>query len=212
MIMIIINETRVSLFDYTIMKFIVTKISRIVQFFVVSKKISYFLIFKRSWLRNVVVIEYYESNEYWIKDLNDNYNMLKIFDQRFIRVTEMYLKKCCLTSIISRENISVDDEILIDLDYLKDERTNAIIHEIKQKTQAKMKKNFKKKNWKQWRIYENDEMNIKKKTIKDSTLWTLWEQRRIITRKEKISTKIRVRSAKANAMSIKIRKKIQKER
>ena len=72
--------------------------------------------------------------------------MLKIFDQRFTRATEMYLKKCCFTNIISREDISVNDEVLIDFDYLKDERTNAIIHEIKQKTQTEMKKNFKKKN------------------------------------------------------------------
>ena len=58
----------------------------------------------------------------------------------------MYLKKCRFTSIISREDISVDDEILIDLDYLKDERANAIIHEIEQKTQAKIEKNFEEKN------------------------------------------------------------------
>ena len=72
--------------------------------------------------------------------------MLKIFDQRFTRITEMYLKKCCFTSIISRENISVNDEVLIDFDYLKDERINAIIHKIEQKTQAEIKKNFKEKN------------------------------------------------------------------
>ena len=48
MIMIIINEIQISLFDYTIMKFTVTEISRIVQFFVVLKKILYFFIFKRS--------------------------------------------------------------------------------------------------------------------------------------------------------------------
>ena len=71
--------------------------------------------------------------------------MLKIFDQRFTRVIKMYLKECCFTSIISRENISVDDEVFIDLDYLKNERIDAIIHEIEQKTQAEMKKNFKKK-------------------------------------------------------------------
>ena len=169
-IMIIVNETRISLFNYTIMKLTVTEVSRIVQFFVVSKKISYFFIFERSWLRDVVVIEYYESDEYWIKDLNDNYNMLKIFDQKFTRATKMYLKKCCFTSIISREDISVNDEVFIDLDYLKDERINAIIYEIEQKTQAKMKKNFEKKNWKQWKFYEDDEMNIKERTIKDSTL------------------------------------------
>ena len=58
----------------------------------------------------------------------------------------MYLKECCFTSIISREDISIDDEVFIDLDYLKDEKVNAIIHEIEQKTQAKMKKNFEKKN------------------------------------------------------------------
>ena len=72
--------------------------------------------------------------------------MLKIFDQRFTRATEMYLRKFCFTSIISREDISVNDEVLIDLDYLKNERINAIIHEIEQKTQAKMKKNFEEKN------------------------------------------------------------------
>ena len=49
-------------------------------------------------------------------------------------------------SIISRENILIDDEVFIDFDYLKDERINAIIYKIEQKTQAKMKKNFKKKN------------------------------------------------------------------
>ena len=148
MIMIIVNETRVSLFNYTIMKFTVTEVLRIVQFFVVSEKISYFLILERLWLRDIVVIKYYKSNEYWIKNLNDNYNMLKIFDQKSTRTTKIYLKKCCFTSIISRENISVDDEVLIDLDYLKDEKVNAITHEIEQETQAEIKKIFEKKNWK----------------------------------------------------------------
>ena len=56
--------------------------------------------------------------------------MLKIFDQKFTRITKMYLKKCCFTSIISREDISVNDEVLIDFNYLKNEKVNAIIHEI----------------------------------------------------------------------------------
>ena len=45
----------------------------------------------------------------------------------------MYMKKCCFTNIISRENISIDDEVLIDLDYLKNEKSNTIIYEIEQK-------------------------------------------------------------------------------
>ena len=72
--------------------------------------------------------------------------MLKIFDQKFTRITEMYLKECCFINIISREDISVDDEVLIDFDYLKNEKFNAIIYKIEQKTQAKMKKNFEEKN------------------------------------------------------------------
>ena len=72
--------------------------------------------------------------------------MLKIFDQKSIRITKMYLRKCCFTSIISRENISVDDKVFINLDYLKNEKVNTIIHEIEQETQAEMKKNFKEKN------------------------------------------------------------------
>ena len=58
----------------------------------------------------------------------------------------MYMKKCCFTNIILREDISIDDEILIDFDYLKNERINAIIHKIEQKIQAEMKNDFKKKN------------------------------------------------------------------
>ena len=46
-IMIIINETRISLFDYTIMKLTVTEVSRIIQFFIVSEKILYFFILER---------------------------------------------------------------------------------------------------------------------------------------------------------------------
>ena len=72
--------------------------------------------------------------------------MLKIFNQKFIRIIKMYLRECCFMSIISRENISVDDEVFINLDYLENEKINAIIHEIEQETQAKMKKNFKEKN------------------------------------------------------------------
>ena len=65
--------------------------------------------------------------------MNDNYNMLKIFDHEFIRVTKVYMRKCYFIYIISRENILVDDEILIDFNYLKDKRANAIIYKIEQK-------------------------------------------------------------------------------
>lgn len=43
-----------------------------------------------------------------------------------------------LTDSLPREDISVDDEILIDLDYYKDERANAIIHEIEMEAKAEM--------------------------------------------------------------------------
>ena len=146
MIMIIVNGTRILLSDYTIMELIVAGVSKVVQFFVVSGKISYSLILGRPWLRDVVVIEYYESDEYWIKGLDGNYNMLKIFGQGSIRVTKVYMRECCFTSIISRGDISVDDEVLIDFDYLKDEKVNAIIHEIEQKTQAEMEDDFEEKD------------------------------------------------------------------
>ena len=48
MIMIIVNEIQISFFNYTIIKFTVTEVSRIVQFFIVSERISYFLILERS--------------------------------------------------------------------------------------------------------------------------------------------------------------------
>ena len=48
MIMIIINEIRMFLSKYIILKIIVTEIIQIVQFFIVFKKIFYFMILKRS--------------------------------------------------------------------------------------------------------------------------------------------------------------------
>ena len=56
------------------------------------------------------------------------------------------MKECCFINIILRENILIDDEVFIDLDYLKDKKINAIIHEIEQKAQTKMKNDFEKKN------------------------------------------------------------------
>ena len=48
MIMIIANKTRILLSKYIILEIIMIEMIRIVQFFVVFEKISYFMILKRS--------------------------------------------------------------------------------------------------------------------------------------------------------------------
>ena len=135
MTMIIANDVKVSLSNYIIMKIIVARITRVMQFFVISRKTSYSMILERSWLRDVFAIDYYEIDEYWIKNSKVDYHKLKISDSDSTRAMKTYMKKCVLTESLSRDSISVDDEMLIDMNYIENERANAIISEVKAKTE-----------------------------------------------------------------------------
>ena len=48
---------------------------------------------------------------------------------------KIYLKKYVLTKSLSRKKILVDDEIFIDINYIENERANAIINKVKAKTE-----------------------------------------------------------------------------
>ena len=158
MIMIIANEARMFLSEYIILKIIVTKIIRIVQFFIVFKKISYFMILKRSWFKNVAIIDYYESDEYWIKNLSKNYNKLNVYESRFNSAKKICMKECVLIEILSRNRLSVDDEILINLDYEQNKLINAMLKELKIKTKIE-------KKWNEMKMKEFEEESRKDQTL-----------------------------------------------
>ena len=170
MTMIIANDVKVSLSNYTIMKIIVTRVTRMMQFFVISRKTSYSMILERSWLRNIFAIDYYEIDEYWIKSSKADYHKLKIFDLDSTRAMKTYMRKCVLTKSLSRESISIDDEMLIDMNYIEDERTNAIISEVKAKTEVEDWKDEAQKNQ---IIDQNSNSNEE-----------FWEQVNVVSRKE----------------------------
>ena len=112
---------------------------RIIQFFIVFEKISYSMILKRSWLKNVAVIDYYESDKYWIKNLTKDYNKLDVCKSRFNSAKKICMREYVLTETLSRNKLSVDDEILINLDYEQNELINAMFKELKMKAKIEEK-------------------------------------------------------------------------
>ena len=93
MTMIIANDVKVSLSKYTIIKIIVTRVTRVMQFFVISRKTFYSIILKRLWIRDIFAINYYEIDEYWIKSSKADYYKLKIFDSDSTRAMKIYMRE-----------------------------------------------------------------------------------------------------------------------
>ena len=61
---------------------------------------------------------------------------MKIFDSNSTRAMKTYMRKCVFTESLSRNSISIDNEMLIDMNYIENERANAIISEVKAKTEV----------------------------------------------------------------------------
>ena len=97
------------------------------------------MILKRFWFKDVAIIEYYESDEYWIKDLTKDYNKLDVCKSKFNSAKKICMKECVLIKTLSRNKLSVDDEILIDFDYEQNELINAMLKELKMKTEIEKK-------------------------------------------------------------------------
>lgn len=65
--MIITNESRVQLLGFIKFKITIARVPRVIEVYVISNGLhvtSYSLILKKSWLRDVKTIDYYENDEY----------------------------------------------------------------------------------------------------------------------------------------------------
>ena len=134
MIMIIANEDRIRLFEYTRLKIVIAKVSRIIQIWIVSKNIIYSMILSKSWLRNVTTIDLYEFDEYWIKDvIVEDYKKMKVFDSRKSEREKMYEIEI---DVSLTQN--VDEKTLIDLKYEKEERVEKILRQIIKEAKKEM--------------------------------------------------------------------------
>ena len=127
------------LLKYIILEITVIEMIQIIQFFVIFEKISYFMILKRFWFRNVAVIDYYEFNKYWIKDFTKDYNKFNVCESRFNSAKKICMRKCVLIKILLRNKLFVDDEILINFDYEQNELINAILKKLKIKVKIEKK-------------------------------------------------------------------------
>ena len=70
-----------------------------------------------------------------------DYNKLDVYESRFNSAKKICMKKCVLIETLSRNKLSVDDEILINFNYEQNELINAMLKELKIK--AKIKKKMK---------------------------------------------------------------------
>ena len=105
--MIIANETKVSFFEYTKVEMITTSISRVIQAWIMSRDIIYVMILKKSWLKNVSIVELYEIDEYWIRDVNEKYKQLKMMSFEIFKNKKVFMRKIEINSIAMRFFISI---------------------------------------------------------------------------------------------------------
>ena len=164
MIMIIANENKTRLFEYTRLKIVIAKINRIIQIWIVSKDIIYSMILNRSWLRNVTTIDFYEFDEYWIKNIIvENYKKMKMFDSKKNERKKIY-----------------EIEIDVSLTQNVDEKTFSDLKYEKKKSWKDSSTNNKKNEEKnvKWKNQSNDEdKNEKYKKEKSFALSTILRRR-----------------------------------
>ena len=66
------NERKTTLITYCQFKMMVKGVSEIIETFVISRNISYFLLLECSWMCVITVIKDYAYDDYWISDRNGN--------------------------------------------------------------------------------------------------------------------------------------------
>ena len=131
------------------------------------------MILSKSWLRSVTTIDFYEFDEYWIKNvIAKDYKKMKVFDSKKNERKEMYEIEI---DVSLTQN--VDEKTLIDLKYEKKERAEEILRQIVKKAEKEM-----------W----NEEVNLmikidvkdtkKKKTLFFRRYWDVEWVRKIIQR------------------------------
>ncbi len=62
-------------------------------------------------------------------------------DANSISTIEVFISECVLIDALLQEQVIVDDEVLIDIDYNKNKRANAIIRQIELKYETKIEAN-----------------------------------------------------------------------
>ena len=107
MTMIITNEIKISFFEYTKIEIITTSISKIIQIWIISRNIIYVMILRKSWLKNISIVEFYEIDEYWIQDMNEKYKQLKMMNFEIFKNKKIFMRKIEINSIAMRFFISI---------------------------------------------------------------------------------------------------------
>lgn len=118
----------------------VAGVRRIIDAFIVPGNTTYSLILGRPWLRSVKAIGLYERDEYWIQDQAGIHHQLEVSGRAAIKAPEV-----CLAQGVDVDELELDEETLIELEYSEEDRAKAIMEEIIAQTEEEM-----------WRDYEEE--------------------------------------------------------
>ena len=122
MIIKVANGAYQKLLEFTRFMMDVAGVKKVIEAFIVPGETSYSFILGRPWLRSVKAIGLYENDEYWIQDQFGQHYQLEVSGKANVTAPEVYIAEG-----VSLEQLEIDEDILIDLEYTEEERAEAIM-------------------------------------------------------------------------------------